>query len=199
MGALLKLILRQIAKKAAKEAAKKAAKEAAEKAAKEAAKKAAKEAAEKAAKEAAKKAVQKTAKKATDAAKKSRDKFSKNKKKSQQKCDKKGKCPLCGRANHDCKYYRLYSEVKKTLLRDAANPKSKLDATARAFILKTKGEQVPKGYHVSHKIPLYTLPHSKRCTLDKAWNMETLPTAAHRREHKKCGPTYHKYPPTKKK
>ncbi|HYO55926.1 hypothetical protein [Archangium sp.] len=162
------------------------------------AKKAAQEAAKKAAQEATKKAAQKTAKKTTDAAKKSRDKFSKDKKKSQQKCNKKGKCPLCGRDNHDRKYYRLKSEVKKTLLRDAANPKSTLDATARAFILKTKGEQVPKGYEVSHKIPLYTLPHSRRCTLDKAWNMETLPTAAHRREHKKCGPTYHKYPPKKK-
>ncbi|WP_147444965.1 hypothetical protein [Corallococcus sp. CA053C] len=164
----------------------------------EAAKRAARGLAKKEAQEAAKKAAQKSARKATDAAKKSRDKFNKNKKKSKQNCNKEGKCPLCGRANHDCRYYRSKAEIKKTLLRDAASLKSKLDPGARTFILKTQGEYVPPDYEVSHKIPLYTVPHSRRCTLDKAWNMETLPTTAHRNEHKKCGPTYHTFPPARK-
>jgi hypothetical protein len=96
------------------------------------------------------------------------------------------------------KYHRNMNERRKALLRDANVPKSMLSQEARNFIMQTDGHKVPEGYEVSHKKPLYiekTIEGKK--ALDIADNMETIPKKMHRDNHKKCGKTYHKYPPNK--
>ena len=82
---------------------------------------------------------------------------------------------------------------REALLRDAQDPKSGLSTQARAFIIRTDGYRVPRGYEVSHEVPLYTKPRSTRCTLDEASNMKTQQRWAHRRRHKKCGNQFHRY------
>jgi 5-formyltetrahydrofolate cyclo-ligase len=66
------------------------------------------------------------------------------------------------------------SERAKALLRDAHNLDNDLTKKARDFIKKNKGKKVPKGYEVSHEIPLYTrrTAAGKR-KLDKVGNMKT--------------------------
>src|SRR3990172_9423513 len=62
------------------------------------------------------------------------------------------KCPHCGKNLHDTgKYPRSKSERKEALLRDAQDPESDLSPSARKFILKHKGNRVPRGYHLSHQ------------------------------------------------
>jgi len=97
------------------------------------------------------------------------------------------------------KFSRSMSERAKALVRDAKNPKSDLTKEAREFILKNEGKNVPKGYEVSHKIPLYTrrTAAGKR-KLDKARNMKTEPKPIHRARHKTCGNQYHKFGPSNK-
>ncbi len=104
-------------------------------------------------------------------------------------------CPKCGRQRHDTgKYPRSKAERKKALLRDAADPNADLSQSARASIVKSNGENVPRGYQVSHEEPLYTVPKSERCELDVADNMLTQPTKKHRKRHRKCGDQYHDFP-----
>lgn len=97
------------------------------------------------------------------------------------------------------KFSRSMAERAKALMRDAKNPKSDLSKEAREFILKHKGQKVPKGYEVSHEIPLYTrrTAEGKR-KLDKARNMKTQPKSKHRARHKICGNQYHKFGPSNK-
>jgi hypothetical protein len=103
-------------------------------------------------------------------------------------------CPKCKRKKHDTgRYPRSAAERKKALLRDAADPSSDLSGNARKFIKKTKGDNVPPGYQVSHEEPLYTVPKSDRCELDVADNMKTQPTKTHRARHKRCGDQYHAF------
>ncbi len=134
------------------------------------------------------------AKKKADAAKKAgkeKTECGKGKK----KCE--DKCPYCGRARHDTKYRRDMAERKKALLRDAKDPNSGLSPEARKFIIASGGDNVPPNHEVSHEKPLYTKPYSKRCTLDKAWNMKTQPKPEHRVRHEKCGDQYHQFPKKK--
>ncbi|NQX37663.1 intein C-terminal splicing region/intein N-terminal splicing region [Pedobacter steynii] len=97
------------------------------------------------------------------------------------------------------KFRRSMAERRKTLLRDAKDPKSELSDKARDFIKKNDGNKVPKGHEVSHEKPLYTrtTPAGKR-KLDKASNMKTQQKAVHRKRHKECGDQYHKYGPANK-
>jgi hypothetical protein len=104
-------------------------------------------------------------------------------------------CPLCGRKKHDDKYRRRKSERKKALLRDADDPDADLDPKARAFIKENNGDRVPKGYEVSHEVPLYTEPKESRCQLDTADNMKTQPKDEHRKRHEICGDQYHLFGP----
>jgi len=104
-------------------------------------------------------------------------------------------CPKCGRESHDKKYRRSKAERKKALLRDATDPKSGLSASARKFIIRTKGDKVPSGYQVSHEVPLATVPKKDRCDLDTADNMKTQPTKEHRQRHMVCGDQYHDFGP----
>ena len=108
------------------------------------------------------------------------------------------KCPLCGRKGHaEGKYQRSRSERKKALLRDADDLNSGLSNRARTFIIKTGGWYTPRGYEVSHEIPLYTLPHEIRCLGDNAKNMKTQQRSKHRRRHKTGGDQHTAYPPSK--
>ena len=105
------------------------------------------------------------------------------------------KCPKCGRKKHDTgRYPRSKAEKRKTLLRDAEDPNSDLAESARKFIRKHEGENVPPGYEVSHEEPLYTVPKADRCELDKADNMKTQPRKTHRDRHKRCGQQFHDFP-----
>jgi hypothetical protein len=86
------------------------------------------------------------------------------------------------------------AERKKALLRDADDPNSDLSPTARKFIKKTNGDNVPPDHEVSHKRPLYTVPKSESCELDVARNMKTQEKKTHRARHKTCGDQFHKFP-----
>lgn len=131
--------------------------------------------------------------KAVEAAKRAR-RFSDKKKKSKQRCPSDDKCLLCGRKRHDKTYERNSSERRKTLMRDADDPESGLSERARQYIRRHNGKRVPRGHEVSHEKPLYTVPHSRRCTLDKEWNMKTMRKSEHRQRHKKCGDQFHDFP-----
>ena len=105
------------------------------------------------------------------------------------------KCPKCNRDPHDKKYRRSKSERKKALLRDADDPNSDLSETARKSIKRTGGDKVPRGYEVSHEVPLATVPKEERCELDTADNMKTQPKKTHRQRHMICGDQYHDFGP----
>ncbi len=103
------------------------------------------------------------------------------------------KCPLCGRKKHDKKYPRSHAERRKSLL--ASLKRTDLPPSIKNFIQATDGNNVPPGYEVSHDPPLYTLPKSERCKLDKAKNMTLMTRAEHRALHAPDGAQTLMYPP----
>ncbi|WP_110955872.1 hypothetical protein [Anaerosinus massiliensis] len=109
--------------------------------------------------------------------------------------DAAGKIAKVKKAGKAKKFYRSKSERRKALLRDANDPNSGLSPEAREYIKKTKGNNVPKGYEVSHEKPLYTgKTVEQKKELDKMDNMKTQEKKFHRSRHKECGDQYHDYP-----
>lgn len=93
------------------------------------------------------------------------------------------------------KFTRSKSERRKTLKRDADDPKSGLKPDQRQFIKDTDGNNVPKDCEVSHETPLYSAKAiEEKRELDVADNMKTMDKSKHRDRHRFCGDTYHKYP-----
>ncbi|MDO6519030.1 hypothetical protein [Zobellia uliginosa] len=96
-------------------------------------------------------------------------------------------------------YKRSSAERRKTLFRDAKDPKSGLSDRARKQILDSDGKSVPKGYEVSHETPLYTAKtNAGKKSLDKSGNMKTRRKSTHRKRHKVCGDQYHEFGPANK-
>ena len=108
-------------------------------------------------------------------------------------CPKTPKCKYCGRPAHETEYPRDLKARQKALLRDAKSKNSGLPKKARKTILDSNGTLVPEGYEVHHVKPLYRRKYKNRCLDDTPKNMKTIPRSQHRKLHRKCGKTYHRY------
>lgn len=92
------------------------------------------------------------------------------------------------------KYVRNVAERRRFLM--SLIDDSSMSDEIKNFIRNSKGNNVPEGFEVSHKQPLYTKPIEERHTLDTMRNMELIPKDEHRLLHMFCGDTYHDWLPT---